>query len=33
MASVIEQQILANDLKQTDTNHVSNPLSKELFVS
>lgn len=33
MASVVDQQILANDLKQTDTNHVSNPLSKELFVS
>lgn len=33
MASVVDQQILANDLKQTDTNNENNPLSKELFVS
>lgn len=33
MASVVDQQILANDWKQTDTNNESNPLSKELFVS
>lgn len=32
---MVDQQILANDsdLKQTDTNNESNPLSKVLFVS
>lgn len=31
MASVVDKQILANDMKQTDTNNESNPLSKKLF--